>query len=124
MATVKKAGPKGAGQAAALPSDGLSSAGPLFQPFQWTPDAHLQGMGPSAEMLKFVDRTRDIAAGIEVVLGLLENDTFIVEEEDRPILNRNDRFCLHRLALTSISALREEAERLNTQSLMHCDRGA
>lgn len=76
-----------------------------FEPFSWTP--HIKH--PSIE-INLISHTHDIAAGLELVLELIEDCWLIRDNEDNvPLLHEGQQSKLLRLAISSSALLSERS---------------
>lgn len=91
----------------------VTSQEALFQAFSWHTEKHQPSSAKLAELSK------DISCGIVTVLQLVEFDDHEAQDQ-RPLLNRNHRSRLLRLAMASATLLADtadrEIERRNEQS--------
>ncbi len=94
------------------PADQVApSPEPLFKPFCWEEHGDPREVLPARLALDSLSRSRDVAAGVAVVLEMLERDTLELDEATpQPLLSKLQQGALIRLCITSCRALEERAD--------------
>ena len=106
------------------PEADTTPTGPMFKPYVFSrkevDSAHL----PGHAVMQFVNLTHDIAAGAQVVSGLLEWDDGREDFDEQRLLTSDDRSKLRRLTSASLGLLLEECYRMRDWSYeTHTEQG-
>ncbi|HMW21962.1 MAG TPA: hypothetical protein PKC59_00900 [Burkholderiaceae bacterium] len=117
MANTKKTSTAGAGEAAALPEVTMTPADATrFEPFKWLSGAAPAEVLPAQLVVDLLNRTRDLAGGLGVVLAMLERDEIDVGSNDaqgRPLprlFSPTDRGNLVRMSVAVCELISDTAD--------------
>lgn len=101
---------------------------PVYERFEWVRSEAVKPALPAAAVLQLTGKTRDVVAGVSIILGVLEKietDASFEDDEGKPLaplFDPVDAFSLRRLAMASLEMLRDAVEDYQESVMQHYPR--